>query len=200
MPKHESEQQSEPAEHYLTKAAGRLNHLQHAGWFGGWPFGLYPDNWIDGRAVAAMTLALEWFFGALAVLLVAIMLCGLYLILRRRLIAREGGTFELAMRRAGSPAERGWHLGLGRCQGECLEWFPVFSADPRPKGKWLRHQLAIAGQRDPRGLELEALYADSVVVKCTSTQGELEFAMSTNSLTGFSSWLEAGPPGTPRQH
>ena len=51
-----------------------------------------------------MTLALEWFFGALGALLAAIMLCGLYLIFRRRLIARKGGTSVPKEKRSFSPA------------------------------------------------------------------------------------------------
>jgi hypothetical protein len=34
-----------------------------------------------------------------------------------------------------------------------------------------------------------------VVVECSTATGPVELAMSRSALTGFSSWLEAGPPG-----
>ncbi len=41
-----------------------------------------------------------------------------------------------------------------------------------------------------------SLYADHVVVSCSTTQGTVELAMSPSSLMGFQAWLESGPPGT----
>ena len=41
-----------------------------------------------------------------------------------------------------------------------------------------------------------SLYAGHVIVSCTTPDGPIELAMSEASLTGFQSWLEAGPPGT----
>ena len=41
-----------------------------------------------------------------------------------------------------------------------------------------------------------SLFADHVVVTCSTPDGEVELAMSPSSLMGFQSWLEAAPPGT----
>lgn len=146
-----------------------------------------------------MEAVFEWLFGSAGVLLLLVLLFGVYLILRRRIISRNGGTFELALRRANSPAEHGWRLGMGRYHHGALEWFPVFSPDPRPKRSWARNTLTIQGQRDPQGQELAALFSGNVIVTCNSAEGEIELAMGSSSLTGFASWLEAGPPGSRRQ-
>jgi hypothetical protein len=45
-------------------------------------------------------------------------------------------------------------------------------------------------------MERDVLYPDHVVVECQGRQGEVELAMSRDSLTGFQSWIEARPPGT----
>lgn len=130
-----------------------------------------------------------------AVLLV-VLLYGLALVVRRRLLSRHGGTFELSFRVRSEKAGRGWLLGLGRYSGETLEWFRIFSLSPRPKSTWARGTLAYVDRRDPEGAERMSLYPDHTVVQCRSPDGELELAMAVSSLTGFQSWLEAGPPGT----
>jgi hypothetical protein len=120
---------------------------------------------------------------------------GLLLVVRRRVLARHGGTFELSLRVRSSKAGRGWVLGLGRYRADELEWFRIFSPSPRPRRTWWRSQLEITGQREPSGPEAFALYGGHVVVECSTPGGTLELAMSPSALTGFSSWLEAGPPG-----
>ncbi len=132
----------------------------------------------------------------LGALLVSVLLYGVALIARRRVLARNGGTFELSVRaRTGKPG-RGWLLGVGRYSGDSLEWFRVFSLSPSPKYVWRRDDISFSGKRTPSGPERTALYADHVVVACSTTGGSLELAMSSSSLTGFQAWLEAGPPGT----
>jgi hypothetical protein len=125
---------------------------------------------------------------------------GLLLVIRRRVLARAGGPYELSARigrRGRQPqAGRGWVLGLGRYRDDELEWFRIFSPSPRPRRSWWRSQLEITGQREPSGAEAFALYGGHVVVECSTPSGPLELAMSRSALTGFSSWLEAGPPGT----
>ena len=138
----------------------------------------------------------EWIFGSAGLLLLLILLPAAYLILRRRILSRHGGTFELAVRRGNTQEGRGWRLGVGRYHHGSLEWFPVFSPDPRPRHTWPRQSLSIQGHRDPLGGEQAALYDDNVIVSCTSPDGPIELGMSPNSLTGFASWLEAGPPGS----
>ena len=120
---------------------------------------------------------------------------GLLLVVRRRILARNGGTFELSVRVRSSQAGRGWVLGLGRYRDDELEWFRIFSPSPRPRRSWRRPQLRITGQRAATGAESFALYGGHVVVECSTETGPVELAMSRSALTGFSSWLEAGPPG-----
>lgn len=118
------------------------------------------------------------------------------LLVRRLVVGRSGGVFELSHRlRDGRPG-RGWVLGVGRYTGESLEWFRVFSLSPRPKRTWNRDEISYEGRRAPEGPEAAALYADHVVVVCRTPQGEVELAMSESSLMGFQSWIESGPPGT----
>lgn len=131
------------------------------------------------------------------VLLLCVLLYGLALIVRRRMLSRHGGTFELSYRVRSTRAGRGWLLGLGRYSGDSLEFFRVFSLSPRPKRVWARRSLHYESWRAPEGPEQMSLYADHVVVACRSAHGEVELAMSQSSLLGFQSWLEAAPPETP---
>ena len=140
--------------------------------------------------------AWQWLLDAAGVLLGVVLLFGLGLIVRRRLLSRHGGTFELSYRVRSSKAGRGWLLGLGRYSGESLEWFRYFSLWPRPKRVLQRSRLTFTGRRDPEGPEQMSLYPDHVVISCTMPDGLVELAMSEGSLMGFQSWLEAGPPGT----
>ncbi len=133
---------------------------------------------------------------AAGALLVVVLVYGLALVVRRRLLSRHGGTFELSYRVRSERAGRGWLLGLGRYSGEQLEWFRIFSLSPRPKRSWRRDALGYAGRRDPEGGERMSLYPEHTVVRCTSADGVIELAMAPSSLMGFQAWLEAAPPGT----
>jgi hypothetical protein len=133
---------------------------------------------------------------AAGAVLLLVLLYGIALVVRRRVLARAGGTFELSYRARSDKAGRGWVLGLGRYAGENLEWFKIFSLSPRPKALWDRADVEYAGQRLPTRVEALSLYADHVVVSCNTLEGVLELAMTPASLTGFQSWLEAMPPGT----
>jgi hypothetical protein len=138
----------------------------------------------------------QWLLDAAGVLLALVLLYGLGLILRRRLLSRHGGAFELSFRVRTSRPGRGWLLGLGRYSGESLEWFRYFSLSPRPKRVLLRSDMSFAGRRESEGAEQMSLYPDHVVISCTTRVGAVELAMSPASLMGFQSWLESGPPGT----
>jgi hypothetical protein len=144
--------------------------------------------------------AWQWLLDSAGVVLLLVVLYGLLLVLRRRVLSRHGGTFELSVRgrlRGAEPQPgRGWVLGLGRYREERLEWFRIFSPSPRPRRIWQRAQLEITGQREPSGTEAFALYGGHVVVECRTPEGTVELAMSPSALTGFSSWLESGPPGS----
>jgi hypothetical protein len=130
------------------------------------------------------------------IVLLLVIAYGLLLVLRRRVLSRHGGTFELSVRVRASESGRGWVLGIGRYRDERLEWFRIFSPWPRPRRSWRRAQLQITGQREPTGSEAFALYGGHVVVECRTPGGPVELAMSPSALTGFSSWLESGPPGS----
>ena len=137
----------------------------------------------------------QWTLDAAGALLLLALLYGLALVVRRRLIARHGGTFELSHRVRPSGDGRGWVLGVGRYSGETLEWFRLFSLAPRAKRSWAREALTYDGQREAFGAEQMSLYPDHVVIRCQGPDGEVELAMGGGSLTGFQSWLEAKPPG-----
>ncbi len=138
----------------------------------------------------------QWLLDAAGVLLGLVVLFGIGLVVRRRLLARHGGTFELSFRVRSSKAGRGWLLGLGRYSGESLEWFRYFSLWPRPKRVLQRSAVAYDGQREPEGAEQMSLYPGHVVIGVQTPDGLVELAMSASSLMGFQAWLEAGPPGT----
>lgn len=137
----------------------------------------------------------QWLLDAVGIVLLLALLYGVALILRRRTISRDGGTFELSCRQDSEHAGRGWVLGLGRYSGDSLEWFRIFSISPRPKLVWQRGRLSYTGRRQPEGVEEMSLYDGHVVVSCLHAGQPVELAMSEASLTGFQSWLEAGPPG-----
>lgn len=129
-------------------------------------------------------------------LLALVLLFGIGLILRRVLLSRRGGTFDVSYRVRQGAAGRGWLLGVGRYSGGHLEWFRLFSLSPRPKRVWDRADVEYRARRDPAGPEQVSLFAGHVVVTCDSASGVIELAMSPESLTGFQAWLEAMPPGS----
>src|ERR1700712_1269496 len=138
----------------------------------------------------------QWLVDSAGVVLLVLVFLVAALVIRRRLISRHDGTFELSVRDGSMPDGRGWVLGLGRYREDSLEWYRIFSPLPVPKRSWRRSDLSVVSQRVPRKAEEFALYAGSVVVVCTTPRGETELAMSRSSLTGLQSWLEAGPPGS----
>ena len=141
----------------------------------------------------------QWLLDAAGVLLGMVLLYGVALVVRRRVLSRHGGTFELSYRVRSERAGRGWLLGLGRYSGDTLEWFRIFSLSPRPKRVWQRAELSYGSRRQPEGVEQVSLYPDHVVVSCATPAGELEMAMGESSITGFQAWLESGPPGAAQE-
>ncbi|MPZ93545.1 MAG: DUF2550 family protein [Propionibacteriales bacterium] len=131
----------------------------------------------------------------IGVCLLALVLAAVYLVGRRRLLARHGGTFDLSIRVRSERAGRGWVLGVGRYTGDRLEWFRIFTLSVRPKRDLNRRLLQIEGRRDVAGTEEFALYDDAVIVQCRYGGESLELALSDNALTGLLAWLEAAPPG-----
>ena len=137
----------------------------------------------------------EWLLESAAVVLLLVLLVGVALILRRRWLSREGGTYELSYRARATTPGRGWLLGLGRYAGDRLEWFRIFSLSPRPKRVWARQTMTFVERRQPEGVEQLSLYPGHVVIRCETPTGGVELALGSSSLTGFQSWLESGPPG-----
>ena len=137
----------------------------------------------------------QWLLDVAGVVLGIVLLYGIALIVRRRLLARHGGTFELAT--APGPTSPGavGFSGSAATPNSTLEWFRIFSLNPRPKEVWQRGDLAYAGRREPGGVEQLSLYPEHVVIRCTSSHGDVELALSQEALMGFQAWLEAAPPG-----
>jgi hypothetical protein len=137
----------------------------------------------------------EWLADFVGLLLLLLLFYGLCLVVRRRWISRNGGTFEFSVRVRSSRAGRGWILGVGRYNGDDLEWFRIFSLAPRARLTYRRDELEYVGRRDPAGAEAYSLYSGHIIVSCRTPTGPLEVAMSPEALTGFLAWLEAAPPG-----
>ncbi|QGN35392.1 DUF2550 family protein [Microlunatus sp. Gsoil 973] len=143
--------------------------------------------------------------GVVLVLLAAVLVG---LAVRRRWLARNGGTFECSMRHrphddGTTTPSTGWVLGVARYGGDDLEWFRFFSLAWWPKYTFRRSEVSILEHRAPTAAEAVALYADQEVVSVTTGSGDnfeyRDLAMSPDSLTGMLSWLEAAPPGINRR-
>lgn len=135
--------------------------------------------------------------------LVLLLALGLLLLgLRRRWLARQGGTFECSLRLHTTTPGSGWALGVGRYNEGRLEWFRFFSYAWRPRKSFPRREVRVLATRDPDSVEAVALYAEQRVVRFEIAEGndpeQWELAMSPDSLTGLLSWLEAAPPGVSR--
>jgi hypothetical protein len=128
-------------------------------------------------------------------LLLLVLFYGIALVVRRRWIARNGGTFEFSVRVRPGRGGRGWVLGVARYTGDGLEWFKIFSLAPFPRAVYRRAEIEYLGRRDPTGVEAYSLYSGHIVVSCRTPDGPLEVAMSPSALTGFLAWLESAPPG-----
>jgi hypothetical protein len=137
----------------------------------------------------------QWLLDVAGVVLGVVLLYGIALIVRRRVLARHGGTFELSHRARTNKSGRGWVLGLGRYTPTTLEWFRIFSINPRPRHVWQRADLEYVDRRRAAGgVEQLSLYPDHVIIRCLTPDGELELALSQEALMGFQAWLEAAPP------
>ena len=117
---------------------------------------------------------------------------------RRRALQRRYGTIDLSLRMERKGNGRGWVLGVGRFDGDDLQWYRVFSLAPRPRRTLSRRSLEVRGRREPRGPETLALLSGAVVMECRDPQGTVELAMDAAAVTGFLAWLEARPPGATR--
>ena len=136
---------------------------------------------------------LQWV--GIGVLIVLLALATLFF--RRAAITRGGGTIDVSLRLTTLISGRGWAHGLARFAGDELRWYRVFSFSPRPRRVLSRRELAVEGRRQPDGVERLTMPADWVVVRCADRRSSVEMAMASTTLTGFLSWIEAAPPGSP---
>ena len=147
---------------------------------------------------------LEALIAVVLLLVVAILL----LAVRRRWLARQGGTFECSPRLRIDAGERG--LGARRrpaTTARRLEWFRFFSYAFRPRLSLRRTELRVVDSRDPDPVEALALYEgqrvlvladrEAPVVAASPVQAasQWELAMDPGSMTGLLAWLESAPPG-----
>ena len=119
----------------------------------------------------------------------------LALVIRRRLVARRGGTFDISVNRRSDAGPKGWTLGVGAYRSNTLEWYRTFSFAWWPKYRFVRGEIAIDGRRDPEGPEVYSVHTGHVIVAVRHRSGVRQMAMSQNALTGLLAWLESSPPG-----
>ena len=116
---------------------------------------------------------------------------------RNRLLMIGGGTIRLQVRVTTMAPGRGWSAGIGRFAGDELQFHRMFSFAFRPKRVLNRRILTVDERRLPEGPERLAMPGNWVVLACSCGTARIEIAMADSTVTGFSSWLEAGPPGQP---
>ncbi len=116
---------------------------------------------------------------------------------RRVQLGRAGGV-EVALRRragGGGGAARGWRLGIGRYRGDAFAWYGLSGLRTRPDVVLDRAELEITDRRSPTDAEELLVPPSATVLGCRDQIEQVELAMSPDALTGFLSWLQAGPPG-----
>ena len=114
---------------------------------------------------------------------------------RRRVLARGGGSIEMSLRLRPRSQGRGWVLGVGRFVGDDLQWFRVFSLSPRPRRTLSRREISVRTRRSAKGPESLALLKGAEVVVLAGPGDDVEIALDGSAMTGFLAWLEARPPG-----
>lgn len=132
-------------------------------------------------------------FLALGVVLGALLVS--LLVLRRRVVARRSGSFDLSICRQSGPQPSGWVIGVGSYGPESLDWYRTFSFAWWPRYRFFRGDLEIFERRDPDGSEAFALDDGDVIVRIHHLSGVQQLAMSPSALTGLLAWVESSPPG-----
>ena len=136
-----------------------------------------------------------WLVDSLALFLALTLLLMVGLLVRRRVLARSGGTFDMSINRGIEATSKGWTLGLAVYRDTELEWYRTFSFSLRPRYHFTRGDVRIDGRREPVGNEVYAIHDGHLIVGTENASGVRQFAMSANALTGLLSWLESAPPG-----
>lgn len=126
--------------------------------------------------------------------LAAVLLVLILLVLRRLRLLRMGGV-HVAIRTRVDDSGKGWHLGVGRYQGDEFTWFRAFSLRAGPNLVIRRDGLEIAERRDPERAEMPVMPTGARILQTTAGETRIEIAMGPDTLTGFLSWLESAPPG-----
>jgi len=135
------------------------------------------------------------FFGICIVALLALLFV---IFFRRRLLMVGGGAIRLQVRVSTMVPGRGWSTGVGQFVGDEFRFHRMFSLAFRPKRVLDRTVLVVEESRMPDGPERLTMPAHWAVLRCRNGEfGEIEIAMAESTVTGFLSWLEAGPPGQP---
>jgi hypothetical protein len=116
---------------------------------------------------------------------------------RNRLLMIGGGTIRLQVRVNTMVPGRGWSAGIGRFAGDELRFHRMFSFAIRPTRVLNRRDLAVDQRRLPEGPERLNMPGNWIVLRCGTGPVAVDIAMAESTVTGFLSWLEAGPPGQP---
>jgi hypothetical protein len=128
---------------------------------------------------------------------VALLLLLFAVFFRRRLLMVRGGTIRLQVRVSTMVPGRGWSHGVGVFAGDELRFYRMFSFAFRPTRILDRGLLLVEERRRAEGPERLSVGGHWVILRCVSGPSELEIAMVESTVTGFLSWLEAAPPGSP---
>jgi hypothetical protein len=116
---------------------------------------------------------------------------------RRRLLRLGGGTIRVQVRISTLVPGRGWSPGLGQFVGDELRFHRMFSLAIRPKRVLDRRTMVVRERRIPAGPERLTMPGHWVILRCDTAGVALDIAMAETTVTGFLSWLEAGPPRDP---
>ena len=136
---------------------------------------------------------LEIFGICVGVLLVVL----LAIFFRSRLLRYGGGTIRLQVRVSTMVPGRGWSVGVGQFVGDELRFHRMFSFGVRPKRTLNRRSLTLEQRRLPEGPERLTMPGHWIILAVRTGPDSLEIAMAESTVAGFSSWMEAGPPGRP---
>ncbi len=135
-------------------------------------------------------------FGQIIAVVVAALVLSLAILwIKRRWLSSRGGAFDCGLQiMNGKPA---WMLGMALYEQDCLEWYRAFSLVPRPKIVIRRGSVNLIDRRIPDESEAFLLYDASEILQLNIVEGSknrvVELAMTTDSVVGLLSWLEAGP-------
>jgi hypothetical protein len=135
--------------------------------------------------------------GIIGICIVALLAVLALVFVRRRILRSGGGSIKLQVRVSTMVPGRGWSPGIGQFVGDELRFHRMFSFGVRPKRVLNRRTLLVGNRRLPAGPERLTMPGHWVILLCTTGSSELEIAMAESTVTGFLSWLEAGPPGQP---